>query len=212
MLPSFTLNFTDLGTPFCLIAALLYLIKYKELDRVEKPIVIVIWLNLICDLLGFFLSEYGYHTGIIYNFLLPTERILSLLVYSMVAMRTSTKRVHLTGIATVILIRIIATLHEAPLTKFQDIANTSEALIVALMSYVFIRSMLTEKAEFSIVLFAFGIANFLYLTFMASAMSALRIARSIDNAYATALYSINTIAYIFWTLILISALLWKKKI
>jgi hypothetical protein len=38
------------------------------------------------------------------------------------------------------------------------------------------------------------------------------IARSIDNAYATALYSINTIAYIFWTLILISALLWKKKI
>ncbi|MCZ4410560.1 hypothetical protein O3Q51_17220 [Cryomorphaceae bacterium 1068] len=209
----FTLNFTDAGTPFCLIAALLFAKNYEQLSKVEKPIAIVIWLNLICDIVCFFLSEYEVETGLAYNFLLPIERVISLFVYfTAVSQKSRIRWLFLFGMVSVVLIRIGSTILENPPTELQYAANTLEGLMTAILSYVFIRTIIAEKARVSLILLAFGLANFFYLTLMATAMSALPLAGSIDKAYANALYSINTVAYIFWSIILITAILWKKRI
>lgn len=208
---SISLEYTDTGTAFCIIAGIIYAVKFKTLSPIEKPIAVVIWLNITCDLIGFFFGKSIDITSTVYNLLLPTERIISLLIYACALYKNVFKSIYGVGIGLIVLTRIVSTLFEAPLTEFQFIANTIEGLTVAILSYIFIRSSLTRKAEFSINLFAFGIANLLYLTLMASAMSAVKPAISIDPANATALFGINTLAYIFWSIILIIAILWKKQ-
>ena len=206
-----TINFTDAGTPFCLIAALIYLSGFHTLSKREKQTWIVIWLNLIGDLVGFFLSKADIETGLIYNLLLPAERAISLLIYSSASSSKNYKILFQVGIAMIVFIRIASVIIEGPLHHFQFMANTAEGLLTAILSYVFIRHALIGKTRTTIILFAFGIANFLYLILMASAMSAIPIAYRIDRDYSNALYGINTAAYIIWSATLIIAILWKKK-
>lgn len=172
---------------------------------------IVIWINLIGDLVGFFLSKADIETGLIYNLLLPAERIISLLIYSSAASSKNYKILFQIGIAMIVLIRITSAIIEALLRHFQFMANTAEGLLTAILSYAFIRYALIGKVRTSVILFGFGIANFLYLILMASAMSAIPIAYRIDRDYSNTLYGINTAAYIIWSATLITAILWKKR-
>ena len=208
----FDTDITDTGTLFCLIAAVIYLSKYSALGRYEKLIAVVIWLNLICDIVCFILGKKEIETGFVYNILLPAERIISLYIYAIAINQNNLKKTFHLGIVAIVIIRLVAIGFESSLLKFQFVANTVEGLLTAILSYLFIRVMIVKKDDISAVLLGFGVANFLYLTLMASAMSALKLAYLIDKDYSLEFYAVNTLAYIIWSLTLVTAILWKKKI
>ncbi|MGB6037600.1 MAG: hypothetical protein WBG42_15100, partial [Cryomorphaceae bacterium] len=150
-------------------------------------------------------------TDVAYNILLPLERIITLLIYASVFAKSKQKNIYLVGLIAVGFIRIISFLYQPTLVEFHYVANTIEGLLVAILSYVFVRSLSARESPARVIVFAFGLATFLYLTLMASAMSAVSLAYAHSEAYGRAIYGINIIAYIIWSIILITAILWKKR-
>lgn len=210
-LTQLSLEYTDTGTLVCILAGIFYAAKFKTLSRIEKPIAVVIWLNILCDIISFAFGKGHDISGMAYNILLPLERIITLLVYASVFAKSKQKNIYLVGIIAVGLIRIISLLYQPTLVEFHFVANTVEGLLVAVLSYVFVRSLSARESSTSVIVFAFGLATFLYLTLMASAMSAVQLAHAHSEAYGRAIYGINIIAYIIWSIILITAILWKKR-
>jgi hypothetical protein len=84
-------------------------------------------------------------------------------------------------------------------------------LIVAILSYIHLRNMILEKTGDSIIIAAFSLANFIYLTLMISSISAIELAYRIDPEFGKLIYFLgNGIGYILWSIILIIGILWKK--
>jgi hypothetical protein len=209
--PEILFEYTDTGTVFCLLTGLVYLVYFKRLSQIERPIVLVIWLNIACDLFGYFFGTSTGISGAVYNVLLPIERILSLYIYGRATRLSDYPSIYNYGIGLVLLIRSISIIYLPDFKELDLIANSAEGLTVAILSYAFVRSIVKRGKIKSPILLGFGIANFAYLMIMASAMSAYRLAYQESESLGTALYYINIIGYSFWSFILITAILWKSR-
>jgi len=148
---------------------------------------------------------------VIYNILLPAERVIILLIYAANELRRDQKQIHYLGIVLVLVITISGAAYYGSVVELHNISNVLSGLVLAALSYLQLRSIAQSTAGQSRVLFYFGLANLVYCTLMVSAMSAFPLAMQIDPNFASNIISINLLAYTLWSIILIIGILWKKK-
>lgn len=168
-------------------------------------------MNIITDISSYYLIHNERHTHIFYNILIPIERILTLIIYLRNTANEPKKMLYYLGMAIVSCIYIISYFTSENLMELFYVANIATGLILACLSYIQLRAILTGRANDSRVLIYFGLANLIYFTLMISAMSALPLALKIGNDFAGSLYNINIIGYTLWSILLIIGILWKKQ-
>lgn len=196
------------------LALVIYLIRIKKLKGWEKLVLVIIALNFTADLLALvspqiFEKEYS---GIIYNILAPVQRILTLMLYISNTNVKEEQYLNYGGIVALILVSLGGHFYYQYFSDFQRVPYVILGLIVAILSYIHLRNMILEKTAASIVIAAFSLANFIYLTLMISSVSAVELAYNIDHEFGKLIYFLgNGIGYVLWSIILIIGILWKKQ-
>jgi hypothetical protein len=84
-------------------------------------------------------------------------------------------------------------------------------LVVALLSYLHLRSIALDEAGQSQIMFVFSLANLVYYTLMISAQSAVDLAWDLDVDFGKDIYLVNDISFALWSIILIIGILWNRK-
>lgn len=196
-----------------LLALVVYLIRIKKLKGWERVVFLIIFLNGCADIMasvGLQLFEKEY-SGIIYNILAPVQRILTLMLYSSNTHVKEEQYLNYGGIAVLIMVSIGGHFYYQDFNDFHQVPYIVLGLIVAILSYIHLRNMILEKTGDSIIIAAFSLANFIYLTLMISSISAIELAYRIDPEFGKLIYFLgNGIGYILWSIILIIGILWKK--
>jgi hypothetical protein len=196
------------------LALVVYVIQIKKLKGWEKLVFVIIALNFTADFLACFsphLFEKEY-SGIIYNILAPVQRILTLMLYSSNTNVKEEQYLNYGGIVALILVSLGGHFYYQDFNEFHRLPYVILGLIVAILSYIHLRNMILEKTAASIVIAAFSLANFIYLTFMISSVSAVELAYNIDHEFGKLIYFLgNEIGYALWSIILIIGILWKKQ-
>jgi len=212
VLSEFTFQYFDIPPLICLVVGIVFAVYFSKLNRPEKLLAIVIVLNIIADTTVYILMICDMKSTYIYNFFLPVERILSIVVYGAVVQKGRwEKRIFTTGMIVIFGVYMIGFIEHGLASDFLTNTNTITALIFAVLSYIFLRAVSTGHAQGSVLVIAFGIANLLYSWVTVSALSAIPLALKIDQKVARNLVDINLIGYSLWSCILIFALRWKLK-
>lgn len=194
-----------------MVTAVVFWIKYKELEKIEQWIVLILFLNIFTDTTSYFLIHMEKGTHLFYNLLIPVERILTLIIYAVNEHGISRKRIHYSGTVLIGISAISAVFYYQNITGHHSMTNILTGFIGALLSYVHLRSIMLNTAGQSTTTFYFALANLVYFTLMISAMSALPLALQIGNDFASDIYDINLIGYALWSIILIIGVLGKSK-
>lgn len=168
-------------------------------------------LNIVADVSSYLLLASGKGTNMLYNYLIPIERVLTLVVYICNEYRKRNKRLHLLGIFIIIGISVLDAFTKYDNFDFHHLSNVFTGILLAALSYIHLRSVSLNKAGQSVLIFYFGLANLIYLTLMVCAMSALPLALQISLEMANNVYSINLFGYGAWAVIIILGMLWKKQ-
>jgi hypothetical protein len=147
-------------------------------------------------------------THILYNVLVPVERVLTLVIYALNEFTREKKVLHYGGIVLVVLVFGLGFFLKGIELFFQP-SNVITALALAILSYLHLRSITRDQGGPSRLIFYFALANLIYFTFSTSALSAVPLAYKIDPDFAIQIFYINLVGYSLWSLILIFALLWK---
>lgn len=208
---SLTFYYNNIPAFICIVAGVIYGIKYRQLDAYERLILVILAANIFTDAASYLQIDAGKQTHLYYNLLLPAERTVTLLIYAFNEHGSAKKRIHYAGMAIVCLSYTGESIYAGTLTDFHDVSNVVTGLTVAALSYVHLRSVALNTAGQSVILFWFGLANLIYFTLMISAMSALPLALEIGNDFASNIVNINMAAYALWSVILIIGILWKKQ-
>jgi hypothetical protein len=202
------------STWIVLLALVIYLIQIKKLKGWEKLVFVIIILNFTADFLALVsphIFEKGY-SGIIYNILAPVQRILTLMLYISNTNVKEEQYLNYGGIVVLILVSLGGHFYYQDFNDFHQVPFVILGLIVAILSYIHLRNMILEKTAASIVIAAFSLANFIYLTLMISSVSAVELAYNIDHEFGKLIYFLgNGIGYVLWSIILIIGILWKKQ-
>lgn len=202
--------FEDIPFGLCLIALLLYAYNYKALQNIERLILAIIAFNFIVDLTGHIFSHFNISNHFLYNVLIPVERSLSLFIYARNEKAKEKLITYEVGIAVILAITIIGFAMHGGSSDLHFISNILSGLLLALFSYLHLRSIALDSAKQSLITFFFTLANLVYFTLMVSAMSAFPLALQIGNEFGRDIYNINLFAYALWSIILITGILWKK--
>ncbi len=205
------LNELKASSFICILAGVMFLIFRKKLSRSENLIFAIILLNIISDVIAAKLGSQRIKTGIIYNTLAPIERILTLYIYARCSIITKNKNLNFIGIIFIIMASITSQFMAPNYIDFQAVPFVLSGLVVALLSYFHLRNMVLDKAKSSKLVLIFTIANLMYYTLMASAMSAFTTSLKISDEFANSVYAINLTAYSLWSIMLILGLLWSKN-
>lgn len=208
---SLTFYYDNIPAVLCILAGVIYGIRIKQLRSFERLILVILVANILTDVATYLVIHAGKQTHAYYNVLLPAERTITLLIYAFNEHGLRRKRIHYAGMAIVCLSYFWETVYSGNIADFHDVSNVVSGLVVAVLSYVHLRSVALNTAGQSIILFWFGLANLIYFTMMISAMSALPLALEIDNDFASDIYNINIAAYALWSIVLIVGILWKKQ-
>ncbi len=199
-------------TWICIIAALLFIVNFKKLDRWEWLILLIIVLNIAADFSANYMHAQGNkESGMIYNLLSPIQHSAVLLLYTANSNFKLEKKLNLLGICLVLTVSIISVLYYPNLNQFHRLPYIISGCVVAGFSYFHLKSMVLERAGTIPVIVAFCLANFVYLTLMVSSQSAVELAYDLDPAFGKNIYLGNDIGYALWSVILIIGILWKTK-
>ncbi len=95
-------------------------------------------------------------------------------------------------------------------TDFHAIPYVTSGFLLAVLSYFFLRERAIDSTVSPILVFAFGMANFIYYTLMISAMSALQLAQELSPDLADKIYTANDIAYALWSLTILIGMIWQR--
>jgi len=210
-LKDLTFGYYDIPPTICIVAGVLFLIKNSRLNTPEKLVGLVILLNVLADSAAYFLMHIDMKSNYLYNFLIPIEKVLTLLIYDKAGQRKKEKIALQMGMAAIVLIYCVGYFKDGVTGSFHHTSNILTSLIVAAYSYLFLRSNAIGKKGVSQLVTLFAVANFAYLTISVSALSAMPIARQINNAFEANFYAVNLVAYTLWSIILLTAILWKRK-
>lgn len=183
---------------------------YRKFGLNERLIVIVILLNVIADLMADYVSlTYG-ESGHVYNVLAPVERLLSLQIY---VLATKNKKLRMLFRFTMILIFGISLsgyiIHNGD-TDFHALPYVASGFLMAVASYIFLREWAIVSKKSTVLVFVFGMANFIYYTLMISSMSALPLANKLSAELADKIYVVNDIAYTLWSLTILFGMIWQR--
>jgi hypothetical protein len=202
----------DIPPTICIVAGIIFLIKNKRLNKFERLVGVVILLNVLVDSTAYFLMHIKRESNYLYNFIIPIEKVLTLLIYDKVGQRKKERLPIQIGILAIVLIYCVGYFKDGATGSFHYTSNILTSLIVAAYSYLFLRSNAIGKKGASQLITLFAAANFMYHTISVSAMSARPIARQISNQFESILYAVNLVAFALWSIILLIAILWKRKI
>jgi hypothetical protein len=208
----FQIAYDDIPSLVCILAGVAYLLKVKTLTKTEKLILLILSLNISVDVAADIISKRSGNTHILYNFLLPVERMLTLVVYYKSESFIEKKRLQLSGVLIILIVFVIGYFRADSLRQLHSYSNIISAILTAILSYVHLRSIMLNQAGQSKVVFFFALANVLYFTLMPSAMSAFPLAFQISNSLAASMLHINLVAYTVWAILLIIGLPWKKRV
>ncbi|MGB6035496.1 MAG: hypothetical protein WBG42_04460 [Cryomorphaceae bacterium] len=196
-----------------LLAFVVFSLRLNRLRGWEWMVFLIIALNCAADLLvpytrKSFETEYS---GIIYNSLAIAQRLLTLMIYAFNTRVKEERFLNYAGIVVLILASIGAHFYYQDYTSFYRVPYVILGLIVAICSYIHLRNMILEKTGVSMVIGAFSLANFVYLTLMISSVSAVGLAYNMDKDFGRLIYFLgNGVGYMLWSVILIIGILWKK--
>lgn len=191
-----------LQTYFSLLAGLAGLVFLNRLSFWERLIILVVWLNVIADFLSNYIGLRGDPSVDVYNVMNPIEHSLTLIIYRAFTKHKKTRSLHLTF---AYLILILASVDFAWITKtgqFHYASFLFSGIVVAIFSFLFMRSWIIESGSFKTFIPWFGIANLLYYTLMVASLSALPKAMDISDQLAKAVLWVNYGAYMLWSIIL----------
>lgn len=200
-------------TWFVLLAFVVFVVRINKLRGWEWVVFLIIALNFVADLIVPY-TRYSLETessGIVYNSLGIVQKTLTLMLYSFNTHVKEERYLNYVGIAVLIVASIGAQFYYQDFTSFYRIPYIILGLIVAICSYIHLRNMILEKTKPSLVIGAFSLANFIYLTAMISSVSAVGLAYNIDEDFGRLIYFLgNGVGYMLWSVILIIGILWKK--
>ena len=195
----------------CLITGILYCINFRRLYGIERWILAVLILNIATDTASYFLIHMERPTHAVYNVLLPFERGLILLIYAANSHGREQKLVYYIGAAAVLLTYAGSTAFNGGISELHYVSTIVTGLILAALSYVYLRSVSLNTAGQSTTMLYFGLANLIYFTLMISALSALPLAQRIDNTFASTIFNANLMGYTLWSILLIIGIPWKRR-
>ena len=178
----------------------------------EKLMTIVIWINVLADLIASYLADHYGSNGIVYNILTPLEKLLTLGIYYIYAPNRIFKKAIIGVSILILLISLIAFYFSSSSRVFHIQPFLWTGLILAILSYMLIRKYLTSKKDFNLLAVWFAFANLLYYSMVVSSLGAQSIAVSFSLELARLLGYGNDIAYSLWSLILLISVLWIKKL
>jgi hypothetical protein len=190
-----------------------YAVLFRRLKNWEVVIPIILALNALTDLGTNYASAKGMDIdNALYYVLVPLEWVLTLLVYANNSRFKSTRFKNYVGVFVVIGIFIFALFYYPNVTEFPRGAYVWGGLVIALLSYIQLRSMALDEAGQSKILLVFTLANLIYFTLMISSQSAIDLAYELERDFGSNIYLINDISYALWSVILIFGILWTIKI
>lgn len=195
-------------TIICLVVSILSTLFFQNLSKTERLILIVLYLNLIADIVGPHLEKDA--NGYLYNIITPIEKIITLILYAAVSTTRKHKIFNLTGIVVIIVLSILGYFVRFSAETFHFEVYVVSGFVISILSYLFLRKLALRKEQFSTVILLFGMANLVYYTVMVSAVSAMPIARKHSSVFASDLFTINDIAYSLWSLTILTGILWKR--
>lgn len=198
-------------TWICIAAFLIYLIHLKYLKGWEKLILLILGLNVVAEITAAYFAASQITNGFIFNTVAPVERILTLMLYAHNYKSKNGKLLSYLGMSLVILIAFAGVFHYPSFQEFHYGTYVISGLVIAVLSYLHLRAMALEKADQSLLIFVFSLANLVYFTLMISSMSAFRLANQISDEFGSEILLINQIAYALWSIILIIGIIWKTK-
>jgi len=203
----------ELTTWLVVLAFLVFVVRIKKIRGWEWAIFLIIALNCIADLLvpymrDIFQKDYG--SGV-YNGLAIVQRTLTLLLYASNTRVKEERYLNYGALGLLILVNIGAGFYYPDFFTLYTFPYIFLGLVVAFCSYIHLRNMVLEKTGASVVIGAFSLANFVYLTLMVSSVSAISLAYSIDHDFGRLIYALgNHAGYCLWSIILIISIIWKK--
>ncbi len=206
-----TFEYYDIPPTICLIAGVIYGVKFSKLNSSEKLIALILFMNIVADTSAYFLMYCEMESKYMYNILLPLERVVSLLIYAKNENIKKKRIIYGLGMVLILVVYCVGYIRNDIASNLHYVSNTITALIVAALSYLHLRFISKVEDQNTRLVTLFTFATFIYSAITVSAMSALPLALQIDNSFAAALYNINLIAYGLWSIILIIAILWNKK-
>lgn len=206
-----TFEYYDIPPTICLIAGVIFGIKFSKLNSTEKLIALVLLMNIIADTAAYLLMHCELNYQYMYNILLPLERIVSLVIYTKNENTKKAKVFYGAGGILILLVYFIGYTNSDIVSELHFLSNTITALILTAMSYLHLRTISHGDVDTTRLITVFTIATFVYSAITVSALSALALALQIDHGFAADLFDINLIAYASWSITLIIAILWNKK-
>lgn len=204
---SLTFGYYDIPPTICLIAGVIYAVKFSKLNSSERLIAVILFMNIVADTAAYFLIHCEMEYQYMYNLLLPLERIVSLVIYAKNENTKKGKTIYGLGMALIAAVYFVGYFRNDMVTELHYVSNTIAALILTALSYLHLRTISSKKDESSRLVILFTVATFVYSSLTVSAMSAASLGDQIDFNF----FNINLYAYALWSIILIIAILWNKK-
>lgn len=197
-------------TAACIIVGVFATFFYGVLSKNERWILLIIYLNIMADLISIYQGSQGVESGHVYNILSPIEKIITVVVYMHASSGRKFTLLNTIAMVGVVLLSILGYVLKGLENTFHMEVYILSGFFIAILSYVFLRRLTLMKREFSIVIFCFGLANLVYYTLMISSMSAIPAALLISNDFAYKVLLGNDIAFTLWSLIILTGILWKR--
>ncbi len=205
-----TNELVKLPTVICIVVGIISTFYFRKLNTTERLILLVVYLNIITDLIAIYLADtLKQDNGIIYNIFCPTEKIITLLIYYLNAFQLSNKRLNILGVLFVCLFSLYGFIAN-PATHFHTEVYILSGFIVSILSYLQLRQIIQEKAKQSTAIFFFAIANLVYYTLMVSSVSASPFAYELSEDFGKAVMIGNQVAYSLWSILILIGLLWNR--
>lgn len=192
------------------LAGLVGLVRLARFSNLEKAVIGLIWLNVVADWTSLYLRNQGISTHLIYNFLVPIEQVLSLLLW--LGLKPQSKSIRNGIYGGILLITGISLISFGylGLKTFHYHAFVGGSLVVIYFSYRYLKDSLVQPNLRSSLLFWLNLANFVYFSLSVSFISAVSLALHVSNDLALLMVRGNYIAYIIWCCVLLTGISWKK--
>ena len=178
-----------------------------------RLILLIVVLNVVCDLYATYLAEQDKSTAFIYNILNPIEQSFAVLILSTTYPQQSIS-ILLKSIGVLLPISaIINIVFFQGFEKYNGYTLITGGLVVAIISYIKTREYITiDKINLNNELLWFTIASFIYYITTGPVLSVIPVTNEISYSLSDNLLYINDVAYILWsTLITIGFICSRKK-
>jgi len=200
-------------TYIVIVAFIIGCLAFKYLTKVEKGIILILGLNVICDLITSFLAEKNQNTHVYYSILTLAEGLIVIFMY----LKSLNSKFLIFSLALVIpsllLFGIYNILFIQGLWTLNTYTFAPLGLMIMVFSYIMIRKFIGTHA-FSInnLMLWFAVACFIYYGIGVLNICLFIWAQHNMIAYAAYLLNFNNVLYSIYSFLLIIGFIYKIKI